>query len=125
MNKPSLRVLIVEDSAVMRHLVTLAVSRHGAEVVEVADGQAAQQQIGVSHFDLLFIDLNMPILDGAALIKWVHDKASKETPKICVMTTEQGLETEQLVRQLGAHFYLRKPISRRDVERILGEAFPG
>lgn len=118
------RVLIVEDSTAMRHLLSIAVRRRGAEVTEAPDGLAALQLLAKERFDLMFVDLNMPILDGMKLIKRVREDASLAHTRICVVTTESAAATEEQARALGAEYFLRKPISRRDVERVLSEAFP-
>jgi two-component system chemotaxis response regulator CheY len=124
-----LKILIVEDSPAMRQLLVLAVrKRAGAAVEEAADGLAALKLLATAHFDLLFVDLNMPILDGMKLIKKVREsEASTGAPRvrICVVTTESAQATEDQARALGADFFVRKPVARRDVERILQEAFPG
>src|SRR5262249_29898640 len=117
-----LRILIVEDSTAMRQLLTLAVRKRGAEVAEAADGVAALKLLSQSKYDLAFVDLNMPILDGMKLIKRIREDGLKT--RICVVTTESSQATEEHARALGAEWFLRKPVSRRDVDRVLLEAFP-
>jgi two-component system chemotaxis response regulator CheY len=125
----ALKILIVEDSPAMRQLLALAVrKRAGVEVHEAADGLAALKSLATVDFDLMFVDLNMPILDGMKLIKKVREsEATSGAPRvrICVVTTESAQATEDQARALGADFFVRKPVARRDVERILQEAFPG
>jgi two-component system chemotaxis response regulator CheY len=125
----TLKILIVEDSPAMRQLLVLAVrKRGGVEVQEAADGLAALKLLAAAQFDMLFVDLNMPILDGMKLIKRVREsETALETPRvvICVVTTESAQATEDQARALGADYFLRKPVARRDVERILTEAFGG
>jgi two-component system chemotaxis response regulator CheY len=124
-----LKVLIVEDSPAMRQLLALAARRRqGVEVFEAGDGLAALKMLASHTFDLVFVDLNMPILDGMKLIKRVRESenaVAAERVRICVITTEHAQATEDQARALGADFFVRKPVSRRDVERILSEAFPG
>ena len=120
-----MRILIVEDSTAMRQLLSIAVRRRGAEVAEAGDGLEALKLLHESPFDLMFVDLNMPILDGMKLIKRVREDEAHAKTKICVVTTESAQASEDQARALGAVFYLRKPVSRRDVERVLAEAFPG
>ncbi len=124
----TIRILIVEDSPAMRQLLALAVKkRPGVEVHEAADGLAALKELATSAFDLMFVDLNMPVLDGMKLIKKVREsEASTGAPRvrICVVTTEAAQSTEDQARALGADYFLRKPVARRDVERVLQEAFP-
>ncbi len=124
----TLKILIVEDSPAMRQLLAIAVrKRPGVEVHEAADGLAALKALATEQFDLMFVDLNMPVLDGMKLIKRVREsEASTGAPRvrICVVTTESAQATEDQARALGADFFVRKPVARRDVERILQEAFP-
>jgi two-component system, chemotaxis family, chemotaxis protein CheY len=118
------RILIVEDSPAMRHLLAMATKRNH-EVVEAADGLAALKVLAQQKFDLMFVDLNMPVLDGMKLIKRVREDAELANTRICVVTTESSQAAEDQARGLGADFFLRKPIHRRDVDRVLAEAFPG
>jgi len=125
----ALKILIVEDSPAMRQLLALAVRKHGGVAVEeAADGLAALKALATTQYDLMFVDLNMPILDGMKLIKKVRESESSTGGprlRICVVTTESAQATEDQARALGADFFVRKPVARRDVERILQEAFPG
>ena len=120
-----MRILIVEDSPLMRQLLALTVKRSGAEVIEASDGLAALKLLAQGKFDLLFVDLNMPVLDGMKLIKRVREDPTQAAAQICVVTTESTPGAEEQARALGANFYLRKPVHRRDVEQVLAEAFPG
>jgi two-component system chemotaxis response regulator CheY len=121
----SARILVVEDSSVMRQLITLAVKRYGlADVTEAADGLDALKRIAERRFDLMFVDLNMPVLDGMKLIKRVREDRGNAATQICVVTTESAETTEAQARALGAQFFLRKPVHRQDIERVLDEAFP-
>src|SRR5438105_3496402 len=125
-----MKILIVEDSPAMRQLLTLAVKRlPSVEVVEAPDGLAALKALTSGRFDLLLVDLNMPVLDGMKLIKRVREaeaaRPDEPRTRIAVITTESTQATEDQARALGADFFLRKPVSRRDVEKLLQEAFPG
>lgn len=116
------RILIVEDSPAMRHLLNVA-SKRNADVQEAADGLAALKLMAQGRFDLMFVDLNMPVLDGMKLIRRVREDAHMAGMRICVVTTESSPAAEEQARSLGADFFLRKPIHRRDVEAVLAAAF--
>ena len=122
------KILIVEDSPAMRQLLALAVKkRAGVQVSEASDGLAALKAISAEKFDLLMVDLNMPVLDGMKLIRRVREGEVPGGPRtrIAVITTESAQATEEQARSLGADFFLRKPVSRRDVDQLLAEALPG
>jgi two-component system chemotaxis response regulator CheY len=116
------KILIVEDSPAMRHLLNVA-SKRSAEVVEAADGLQALKLLAQGQFDLMFVDLNMPVLDGMKLIRRVREDAVLAAMRICVVTTESSAATEEQARTLGADFFLRKPIHRRDIDAILAQIF--
>jgi two-component system chemotaxis response regulator CheY len=126
-----LKILIVEDSPAMRQLLSLAVrKRPDVQVSEASDGLAALKALTADKFDLLLVDLNMPVLDGMKLIKRVREAEAAQPGagarmRIAVITTESAQATEEQARALGADFFLRKPVSRRDVDKLLQEAFPG
>lgn len=118
------RVLIVEDSPAMRQLLRMAVQRDGrAEVIEAQDGLEALRTLTEGRFDLMVADINMPVLDGLSLLTRIREEGLQPAMKIAMVTTETSAETEAEARARGAHFYLRKPVNRRDIERMLAAAF--
>jgi two-component system chemotaxis response regulator CheY len=119
------RILVVEDSPAMRQLLAITVRRRGASVSEASDGLAALKELAQGHFDLVFVDLNMPVLDGLKLIKRIREDPQAATTRICVVTTESSESTEQQARALGAQYFLRKPVNRHEVEQVLAEALAG
>ena len=107
--------LIVEDSPVMRQLLVSGLSRiKGMSVVETDDGVEGLKTLKQNQFDLVIIDINMPIMDGLKLVKHIRsgDTAKKDVP-IIVVTTEQ--EDMQRALQLGVNAYFTKPIRFPDV----------
>jgi two-component system chemotaxis response regulator CheY len=120
------RVLVVDDSPVMRQMIVMALRRRpGIVAVEAADGLEALRHLAEGRFDLLFVDLNMPNFDGMKLIRRVRDDPRQSGARICVVTTEGEQATEAQARGLGAQHFLRKPVQRRDIEGVLAEAISG
>jgi two-component system chemotaxis response regulator CheY len=121
------RVLIVEDSPAMRHLLSLAVQRlPGVVIDEVGDGMAALKALRgatVSPYHLVFLDLNMPVMDGMKLLGMMRGEPSAASTTVAVVTTSDNPETERQARALGARYFIRKPVSRRAVDKILTEVF--
>ena len=127
MTASSPRILIVEDSPAMRQLLTLALQRLANAVVdEAADGVAALRALKQAQddpYDLVFLDINMPVMDGMKLLGRLKDAAAANKTVVAVVTTSEGGETEAQARQLGARYFVRKPINRKVVEGILAEVF--
>jgi two-component system chemotaxis response regulator CheY len=117
------QILIVDESAAMRHLLAVVCARIGnVEIAQAEDGLDALKRLATGRYDLIFVDLNMPVLDGRKLIQRIRTSPEHSRAPICVVTTEA--EAEDQVRQLGADHFLRKPVQRRDVEHVLCEVFP-
>jgi two-component system chemotaxis response regulator CheY len=121
------RVLIVEDSPAMRQLLVLAIGRvAGVAIDEAGDGVAALKALKMAAaqpYDVVFLDLNMPVMDGMKLLGKLHEDPTAAHTVVVVVTTTENAETERQVRSLGARYFVRKPVSRRAVDKILAEVF--
>jgi len=117
-------VLIVEDSPVMRQLMVLAIAGYSdVRIDEASDGVAALKAIRSAGepYDLILLDLNLPIMDGVKLLGYLPSEPKANGTIVAVVTTESGDETEQQCRALGASYFLRKPVTKRDLTPVLRE----
>jgi two-component system chemotaxis response regulator CheY len=116
------RILIVEDSPTMRKLLVFALKRlKGIEIVEASDGMDGLRKVTSDHFDLAFVDINMPVMDGLKLISLIRAEQNLEEMAICVITTEGASDDRLRALSLGANEY--SPQDRlRPFLRPLGNA---
>jgi len=106
-----INILIVEDSPTMRQLISFALKRiRGVRIVEAGDGVDGLKKISVEKFDMIFTDINMPVMDGLKLISLVREDPNHKGVPIVVITTEGALEDRQRALALGANDYITKPI---------------
>ncbi len=104
-------VLIVEDSPTMRQLISFALKRlRGIRIIEANDGVDGLKKLSAEKFDLIFTDINMPIMDGLKLVSLVRNDANYRTTPIVVITTEGAQEDRERALALGANDYITKPI---------------
>ncbi len=104
-------ILIVEDSPTMRQLIAFALKRmRGVRIVEANDGVDGLKKISAERFDLIFTDINMPIMDGLKLVSLVRNDANHASTPIVVITTEGAQEDRERALALGANDYITKPI---------------
>ncbi|MCX6022312.1 MAG: response regulator [Chloroflexi bacterium] len=82
---PPLRILVVEDDPNLRRFVTVALSDEGYEVAAAADGASALEMAAAAPVDLILSDLQMPVMDGAALLDAYHQLPQPHAPFL-VMT---------------------------------------
>jgi two-component system chemotaxis response regulator CheY len=117
------KVLIVEDSPTMRQLISFALKRlRGIRIVEASDGVDGLKKLAVEKFDLIFTDINMPIMDGLKLVSLVRNDANYRNVPVVVITTEGAQEDRERALALGANDYITKPIQPNkilDVARAL------
>ena len=113
------RILIVEDSPTMRQLLAFALKRlKGVDIVEATDGMDGLRKVTSDHFDVAFIDINMPVMDGLKLISLIRGEQNLESMGICVITTEGAKEDRERAITLGANEYLTKPIQANRVLEV-------
>jgi two-component system, OmpR family, response regulator RegX3 len=106
------RILLVEDEKAIREAVSAYLEREGYWVTSAADGQEALEQFNKSRFDLVVLDLMLPLVPGEEVCRAIRDHS--DVP--IIMLTAKG-ETEDRVAglELGADDYLVKPFSPREL----------
>ncbi len=110
------RILIVEDSPTMRQLLVFALKRmKDVDIVEAQDGMDGLRKVTGDEFDLAFVDINMPVMDGLKLISLIRGEENLASMPICVITTEGAKEDRERALSLGANEYLTKPIQANKV----------
>ncbi|MBK9654495.1 MAG: two-component system response regulator OmpR [Rhodanobacteraceae bacterium] len=107
------RILLVDDDAGLRDLLSRYLGREGFEVKAAAEGVAARRALDQGHFDLIVLDLMLPGEDGLSLLKrW----RVEGVPTPVIMLTAKGDEVDRIVGlELGADDYLPKPCNPREL----------
>ena len=108
-------ILVVDDSASMRQLVTFALKSAGYDVIAAVHGRDGVEKIKAAKVDMVVTDLNMPEMDGIELIKNVRNNpASKFTP-IVMLTTESQEGKKQEGKLAGASGWIVKPFKPEEL----------
>lgn len=105
-----MRVLLVEDSDVLRRLFARLLKSRGFEVHEAADGLEALDSLHRFLPDIVLTDLMMPGLDGLGLIRRLKAMPDLAEVPVVAMTANASTEAECEARLAGAADYLAKPI---------------
>lgn len=112
------RVLVVDDDPFIRRLIATTLEDvSGMTLVQAADGREAVELAAAETPALVFLDIDMPRMDGIAAcraLRAAHDPG----PRI-VMLTAAGRDQEAACREAGANLFLTKPFSPLDLLRLV------
>lgn len=106
------RVLLVDDEAELRSVLSILLSRENYEVVEANDGLTAKKIIEKEDFDLIISDIRMPQMSGLELYQW--NKAFKNIPTILITGFSELIETQQAY-EIGVKEFLSKPFHKEEI----------
>lgn len=102
-------ILIVDDSASIRQVVSIALRGAGYEVLEGSDGKDALSKLTGQKIHLIISDVNMPNMDGISFLKAVKTNPSYKFTPVIMLTTEAGQDKMNEGRAAGAKAWLVKP----------------
>lgn len=111
------RILVVDDEQVIRDIMIDFLSGEGYETVAVTNGQEALEKVMSESFDLVLVDLKMPVMDGIQFLKEV--RSHKLKIPVVMMTGYGTLETAVECMKMGAQDYIQKPFRMSDVLAVI------
>lgn len=114
-----LRVLVAEDNAVNQRVVLAMLRRLGVECDVVDNGADALDAMGRGAFDLVLMDVHMPVMDGLEATRRSAPLRRDGWPKIHALTASVMPEDQQLCREAGMDGFLAKPLTLRALDELL------
>jgi CheY-like chemotaxis protein/HPt (histidine-containing phosphotransfer) domain-containing protein len=117
-----LRILVAEDNAVNREVALRLLSRWGYEADAVHDGEAAVAAVERGRYDIVLMDVEMPVLDGIEATRRIRARYGDAGPLVVAMTAFATREHENECRAAGMGGYLTKPIQVEKLRALLLEA---
>ena len=108
------RILLAEDHPVNRKVVELILESAGVELTSVENGAEAVEQFDAQPFDLILMDMQMPVMDGLTAMRLIRERERelglRRTP-IVALTANAMPEHQEASRQAGADEHVSKPVS--------------
>lgn len=102
-------ILIVDDSASLRNVVKIALTRTGYQVIEGCDGKDALSKLTGQKVQLIISDVNMPNMDGITFVKEVKKLPEYKFTPIIMLTTESQKQKMMEGKAAGAKAWVVKP----------------
>lgn len=114
-------VLLVEDNEINRQVAREMISAEGRKVTEAHDGAQAVEIANAQKFDLILMDISMPVMDGRAATRAIRtsDGPSAQTPIVALTANALREEQEAFIAD-GMNEVLTKPLSREALRKVLG-----
>jgi two-component system OmpR family response regulator len=109
-----MRILIVEDDAMLAEAVTRALKQSSHMVQRAANGAEADRALAANEYDLVLLDLGLPQLDGFEVLKRLRGRRSKVP--VLILTVRDSVEDRVAGLDLGADDYLTKPFELSELE---------
>ncbi len=104
-------ILISDDSASMRQMLTFTLNSADHQVTQANNGQQALQLAQKTRFDLVITDVNMPLLDGLSLVRELRALPNYRFKPILLLTTETDPEKKRIAKATGATGWIIKPFN--------------
>lgn len=118
--KYPLRILVAEDNPVNQKLILHILQRLGYEPILVNNGWSALAALENQAFDIVFMDIQMPELDGLEATRMIIERyGSEQRPRIIAMTAFGLTDDRHKCRDAGMDDYISKPISAQQIEELL------
>lgn len=108
------KILVVDDAAFMRLRLKSIVEGKGHQVDEAEDGQSALEKIQRDEYDLIFLDITMPRMDGLTALKAILKETPDAKVVMCTAMGQQSIILEAI--QAGAKDFIVKPF---DPDRVV------
>ena len=113
-----LKLLIVEDDLASLELMTEVFTSLKAEVRPVSDSEKAVGIVNQEKFDGIFLDLEMPKLNGFDLARLIRKSSWNKSTPIIIVTGRDERQTMQEAFAIGATFFLQKPVDRQKLSTL-------
>lgn len=116
-----LRVMVAEDTPILRQVIDLMLRHEGCDVIFAHDGEEAIRLANQERLDLIFMDVHMPVLDGLSAARAIR-KSEGPAARVPIIGLSAGAfaENERTALDAGMDGYLVKPVDRAEFAAVIG-----
>jgi two-component system chemotaxis response regulator CheY len=115
-------ILIVDDSAVIRSIVRKSLSMVGLEIgsiFEASNGQEALEQMQNEWIDVVFADLNMPVMNGVEMLESMANEELIGNTPVVIVSSDRSVSRRERLEELGISGFIKKPFRPEKFRDVL------
>lgn len=116
-------VLVVDDDPIIQELLKEMIVKQGFQVMAAGNGETALEEISKRHFDLLFLDLKIPGLNGVDILKSIKEKARDIVIVVVTGYADEPIALKAM--ELGPLMLVHKPFRENDIKEVLNIVMQG
>ncbi len=106
------KILIVDDASLIRNVAHKAAIEAGYETVLANDGQEGLDALVDNDVDMIFSDINMPVMNGLEMVEEIRKQDKYKFIPIVMLTTESKPQLKEIAQKLGVKAWLLKPFNK-------------
>jgi len=118
------KIMVVEDEAFIRKLVSMIAKKEGYEVIEAGNGKDAAEKLLDTQIDLLITDLNMPEMDGIELVRTLRSRPGQMYTPVIMLSSEFREARRQMAYEAGINEWVPKPFITKHLRDLITKYDP-
>lgn len=115
------KILVAEDNQINQKLMHLLFQKLNIGIDIVGNGKDAVDAVLANGYDLVFMDINMPVMDGIEACSVIKQKLKNKAPAVVALTASIGAGDRQLYQEVGMDSFVPKPLKIEDVQKAIAE----
>lgn len=116
---PGIRILVAEDNRINQMIMVKILTRMGHSVELVEDGLQALEKVSGKDYDLILMDIQMPVLDGLQATKRIREELASQIPVYAVTASANRDELVDLCRKYGLNGFIVKPFKKEELNQVI------
>lgn len=108
-------IMVIDDSATLRQVVSVTLKKSGYEVLEAQDGKDALEKLTGQKIHLIVCDVHMPNMDGISFLKNLRERPEYKFTPVIMLTTESQEKKKMEGKAAGAKAWIVKPFKPEQI----------
>jgi len=120
----ALNILIIDDSATTRSVIKKTLNLAGiplGEIHEAANGREGLTCLHDQWIDLVFVDINMPVMNGVEFVEKKNDDPALKSIPVVIVSTDNTVARQEQLRAHGVQAFVRKPFTPEELKKIIAD----